>query len=58
MFKIKELNTDEKYNAITKLYKMLGPSTKESFCKDLGIAREVLNNALDYCDFSEQEILT
>lgn len=54
-----ELTTGEKYEGIVRLWKLVSsmgaPILKINFAKDLGISIRMLDSALDYCDFSEQE---
>jgi hypothetical protein len=54
-----EIPTEERYEAIVKLYKMefkVGPTlTRKDFSKKLGINEKILNNAFSYCKFVEEE---
>jgi len=51
-----DVPTGERYEAIVRLYKLYGPDiTQEKFSKELGISYGMINSALDYCDFAEQE---
>lgn len=51
-----EIPTGERYEAIVRLYKLLGPNnSQEKLAKELGISQALINSALDYCDYSEKE---
>ena len=50
-----EIPTEERYEAIVRLYELLGPSNKSDFCRTLGIDNEILNSAFKYSQFLEEE---
>lgn len=50
-----EIPTEERYKAIVRLYQTEGPSDKTKWCTKLGIIPQILNQALQYCNFVEEE---
>jgi ParB/RepB/Spo0J family partition protein len=50
-----EIPTEERYDAIVRLYQTEGPSDKTAWCKKLGIIPQMLNQAMQYTNFVEDE---